>query len=121
LYFNCGQYYKVLIGGIDAATAQLALDITDFTNTFAPAVSTENFLKTMLDVGVGVLGVFNAGVGFFAGVAKAGLFDGKLLDKGTSGIVAATAGAVTAAKDNLPAYFITSPVVFIDLSSTLEY
>jgi hypothetical protein len=57
----------------------------------------------MLDVGVGVLGVFNAGVGFFAGVLKAGAFDGKLLDKGTAGIVAATSGAIAAAKDNLPA------------------
>jgi hypothetical protein len=73
----------------------------------------------MLDVGVGVLGVFNAGVGFFAGVLKAGAFDGKLLDKGVSGVVAATAGAVTAAKDNLPAYVTTSRTLFIQFSYTL--
>jgi C4-dicarboxylate transporter len=97
------KYFDELYRTLEAATGDIALVQAGFTQEFTEAEHPVNdFIKGLLTVFAGVVGMLNAYVGFAAGVSKAGLFDGKLIDKGSAGIAAATSAGLTAAKDSLP-------------------
>lgn len=98
------KYYQVILNTLHAATGDIALTQSTFVHAFTePENPTDKLLKTLLTVFSSLLGVLNACVGFTAGVAKAGLFDGKLIDKGSAAVGAAASAGATVAKDPLPA------------------
>ncbi|RFU30783.1 hypothetical protein B7463_g5550, partial [Scytalidium lignicola] len=90
---------------LTAAEADLAPNIASFAATFAPPqVQNDDALKLFLDITSILFGVFNAGIGFYAGTAKAlAGVPGKAIDKGSAAIVATINGGITIGKDQLPA------------------
>ncbi|KAF2098078.1 hypothetical protein NA57DRAFT_57244 [Rhizodiscina lignyota] len=97
------NYFNVILGAINAAESDAALIQGTFTETFTFTVNTESFLKVLLDIGTSLLGMSNAGIGFFAGIGKLGAFEGKLIDKGASAVAALGSAGIAATKDLLPA------------------
>ncbi|KAH8816594.1 hypothetical protein F5884DRAFT_873287 [Xylogone sp. PMI_703] len=104
-FSNFHNLWLNFYNALTAAEADLAPNIASFAATFAPPqVHDDGALKLFLDITATLFGVFNAGVGFYAGTVKAlAGTPGKSIDKGSSALVAAINGGITIGKDQLPA------------------